>query len=233
MIILAIEASAQAASVALVTQELTLAEVTVNTKKNHSITLMPMIEFMFQTVGFDISKVDYIAVTTGPGSFTGIRIGVATAKALAHGTGKKLLGVPTLDALAYNVFDENNIVVPVMDARRNQVYTCFYEWSEGNIQRLTEYMAIDIDECIKRASAYKRNVIFLGDGIAVYGQRILDADKCFRLAPANNNMQRASSVALAGMSNLEWVTTYDKLEIFYLRKSQAEREYEEKLSCLQ
>lgn len=232
MIVLAIEVSAQAASAALVNSEKILAEVTVNNKLNHSVTLMPMVEFMFKTVEFELSDVDYIAVTTGPGSFTGIRIGVATAKALAHGAGKKLLGVPTLDALAYNIFDESNIIVPIMDARRNQVYTCFYSHFGGSMQKLTDYMAVDISECLEKACSYNKGVIFLGDGISVYGNLILETDKSFKLAPANNNMQRASSAALAGMSNLDSATSYDKLEIFYLRKSQAEREYEEKQTCL-
>jgi tRNA threonylcarbamoyladenosine biosynthesis protein TsaB len=247
MIILAIETSAQAASAALVGLDKTIAEVTFNNKKNHSETLMPMIEFMFKTAEIDLADVDYIAVTTGPGSFTGIRIGAATAKALAHGTGKKIIGVATLDALAYNVLCDDCIIVPVMDARRDQVYTCFYESGSENcglsetggsdvydsavtgsrkIRRLTDYMAVDIAECINTAKSFGKKTIFLGDALPVFGQTILDAHSNFSLAPANSNMQRASSVGLAAIQKISSAVTYDALEIFYLRKSQAEREYE-------
>ncbi|MDR1687463.1 MAG: tRNA (adenosine(37)-N6)-threonylcarbamoyltransferase complex dimerization subunit type 1 TsaB [Clostridiales bacterium] len=225
MLILAIESSALAASAAIVTKEKTLAEITVNNKKTHSETLMPMVDFVFRAAQTDISGISYIAVTTGPGSFTGLRIGAATAKALAHGSGKQLIGVPTLDALAYNIFDESNLIIPIMDARRNQVYSCIYQRSGEKLNALTDYMAIGINELLETAESYGKGVVFLGDGISVYGDLILNTSKNFTLAPANNNMQRASSVALAAMSNPNPIT-YNNLKILYLRKPQAEREYE-------
>lgn len=227
MIILSIEASALVASVALVNEEKTLAEFTTNERRNHSVTLMPMIEYLFNSVETELNDVSYIAVTTGPGSFTGLRIASATAAALAHGSGKRILPVPTLDALAYNIYDEVKTIVPIMDARRNQVYTCFYKRKGTTLERKKEYMAIGIDECLEIAAETEGSVVFIGDGVPVYREKILKNDR-FSIAAQNNNMQRAASVAVAGFNMLDKSVGYNELEILYLRKPQAEREYENK-----
>jgi len=228
MLIFAIEASGLAASAALVTQDKVVAEITVNNKLNHSVTLMPAVEFLFDLADTDVSAVDYIAVTTGPGSFTGLRIGAATAKAMAHGACKRIIGIPTLDALAYNIFNTDGVIAPVMDARRGQVYACFYERAGDKLIRLTDYMAEDIGVCTDKALAFGKSVTFLGDGTLIYSDKILSASERFRLAPANNNMQRAASAGLAALNNISNAVNYDSLPLFYLRKPQAEREYEEK-----
>ena len=232
MLILAIEACGLPASAALVCDGKTVAEVTVNNKLNHSVTLMPMIDYLFRITELDLSDVDYIAVSTGPGSFTGLRIGAGTAKGLAHGAGKRIVGVPSLDALACNIFNAGEIIAPVMDARRGQVYTCFYERRGDRLDRLTDYMTLDIDECVDRVLGFGKNAVFLGDGTLVYGEKILRASEKFSLAPLNNNMQRAASVGLAAMLDVSNAVTYNNLSLFYLRKPQAEREYEERRVCL-
>ena len=137
MNILAIDTTGLVASVALVNEDKTIGEFTTNYKKTHSQTIMPMIEILVKMLEVDLDTVDYIACACGPGSFTGLRIGAATAKGLAHGLGKQIIAVPTLDALAYNMMESNNLIVPIMDARRNQVYSALYSLSLIHISEPT------------------------------------------------------------------------------------------------
>jgi tRNA threonylcarbamoyladenosine biosynthesis protein TsaB len=134
MKILGIDASGLAASAAIVDGNTLLGEITTNCKRNHSETLMPMVAELFERLEMRLCEIDLIACTNGPGSFTGLRIGAATAMSLAHGAGKKVIPVPTLDALAYNLYGCAGIAVPMMDARRGQVYTA------------TEYLAVTLEE---------------------------------------------------------------------------------------
>ena len=127
MKLLAIEASTLVASVALATEDSIVAEFTVNNKKTHSQTLLPMIDVVVQNVGWKLDELDYIAVTNGPGSFTGLRIGAATAKGLAQALNKKVIAVSSLEALAMNGVNYSGVVVPIMDARRDNVFTGIYE----------------------------------------------------------------------------------------------------------
>lgn len=221
MRILGLDTTGLVASVALADETAVLGEVTTNCKKNHSETIMPMVAELFTRLELDISEIDYIACTNGPGSFTGLRIGAATAKALAHATGKKIVPVPTLDALAYNLYDSSKLVVPMMDARRGQVYTAFYE---GGIKRLTDYMAIPLDEVLELLKGYGLPEVFLGDGAAAHAQRLAE----YALAPPHLRLQRAAAVAALGLELAAGGHTvgYDGFEMFYLRKPQAEREYE-------
>lgn len=231
MILLAMDSSAVVASAALVSDERTIAEFTVNNKKNHSESLLPLVDTVLKFAGMEISEVDGIAVSTGPGSFTGLRIGGATAKALAHGAGKKLISVPTLDALAYNISGEAGIIVPIMDARRNQVYSCFYEYRSGVPVRLCDYMAEDINKVLENALSYGRTLMFLGDGVDVPVYRGAIAQYTgTSIASANNNMQRASSVGLAALDMVRSNAygDYHTLRLMYLRKPQAEREREQR-----
>ena len=135
MKILAIDTTSLVASVALVNDNKTIAEFTTNYKKTHSQTIMPMIDYLKNMVELELDTVDYIACSSGPGSFTGLRIGAATAKGLSLALNKKIVPVPTLDAIAYNVFMNENLIVPIMDARRNQVYTALYTWEDNQFKR--------------------------------------------------------------------------------------------------
>lgn len=137
MKILALDTTGQVASVALADEEKLIGEYTINYKMTHSQTIMPMVDAVVKMTDFDLSTVDYIACSQGPGSFTGLRIGAATAKGLALGLNKKIVPVPTLDALAYNIFETDKIICPIMDARRSQVYTALYQWEDGKLQNLT------------------------------------------------------------------------------------------------
>ncbi len=227
MIILAMDTTALVASVAIVDEHRTIAEITVNNKKTHSQMLMPMIAEAFKKAEISPSQLDYIACAGGPGSFTGLRIGIATAKGLAHSLNKPVISVPTLDALAYNIFDVNKIIAPIMDARRGQVYGAIY----SGTKRLSEYYALPIDEVLDMVSAYNKEAIFLGDGVYPYKSLILEKSKAFSLAHINMNLQRAASVGAVALSLAAegQAVDYKELKPFYLRLSQAEREKNNRL----
>lgn len=174
MKILAIDTSGQTASAALIEDEKLIGEFTQNDKLTHSQTILPMVVEICEKTNTDPKDVDYIACAVGPGSFTGLRIGAATAKGLCLGLNKPLLAVPTLDALAYHMFMTGAIVCPTMDARRQQVYACFYEWQGEKLVPLTEYMAESIDVIIDKALSFQRDVIFLGDGVPVHKEKLAE-----------------------------------------------------------
>ena len=153
MRILAIETSALECSVALLDGDTILGEFSVNNKKTHSQMLMPMLSDLMDRSGVIIDSVDAIAVAGGPGSFTGLRIGSATAKGLADALNKPIVSVPTVDALAYNLFGSGELVCPMMDARRDQTYTGIYAFTEGEMQTLLPQCAISVAELVEKLIA--------------------------------------------------------------------------------
>lgn len=231
MKILAIETSSMVASVALLDDDKLVAEYIINRKKTHSEQLLPIIEDLLERCEIDIGEVDAVAVASGPGSFTGLRIGGATAKGLAHALGKPVVGVPTLDGLAFNLPFCEGMVCPIMDARRDQVYTALYRWEEGNFYQVYPHKAMAIEELVEELMDREERVIFLGDGVPVhmeYLQQKLGARALF--APRSAGRQRASSIGELAFQMLKEGRGQDCREFtpFYLRKSQAEREYEKK-----
>ncbi len=239
MRVLAIDSSGLTATVAIVEDNLTIAEYTVNYKKTHSQTLLPMIDEMVKMTETDLKTIDAIAVAGGPGSFTGLRIGSATAKGLGLALGKPLIHIPTVDGLAYNVYGCRDIICPIMDARRNQVYTGMYTFSgragkqEGAclttpvFQVMKMQMAISVDELIRRLNNYGRPVVFLGDGVPVYENALADGLKVpYSFAPAYMNRQRASVIGALGIQYYKAgkIETAIEHQPEYLRVSQAERE---------
>lgn len=227
--VLALDTSSMVASAALVDDERILGEILFNYKRQHSTILVPMIDRLMSSLETDIKEVDCIACTSGPGSFTGLRIGAATAKGLCHGAGKPLIGVPTLDSLAYNLAYTAGIVCPIIDALRDNVYTALYRWEDGDFNRITDYMAVSLNELSERLKAFGENVIFLGDGVFVYEKALQERlGSMAQFAPRALLLQKASSAAYIAMKRLVSGDTDDYMEFapFYLRKSQAEREYE-------
>ncbi len=230
MKILALDTSGIVATVAIVEDTKTIAEFTINHKKTHSQTIMPMLDTIIKSVDFELNTIDYIAVASGPGSFTGLRIGAGTAKGLAHALGKKIIPIPTLDGLAYNIFQTNKIICPIMDARCNQVYSAFYIWNNKNkIQRYTDYLAESIDAIIDKALFIMfeegEDIIFLGDGVSIYMDKLKNAlgeNNCM-FAPPNCNMQRATSIASLALELENLAINHSEFAPFYIRKSQAER----------
>jgi len=230
MRILAIDTSSLPASVAFIDGTKVVAEFMMNYKKTHSQTIMPLVDYLKNIVELDLNSIDYIACSCGPGSFTGLRIGAAAAKGLAFALNKQIVPVPTLDALAYNIFMNDCIIVPIMDARRNQVYTAFYTWENNELKRKSEYMADDISSVLSKIEKLKKNPVFLGDGVDVHKNTINDFNKNYMFSLPNSNFQRASSVGLLAALYVEKgeAVNVSEFELCYLRKSQAEREYDER-----
>lgn len=227
MRILGLDSSGLVASVALVEDDNMLAEYTVNYKKTHSQTLLPMLDEIAGMIELDLKTIDAIAIAGGPGSFTGLRIGSATAKGLGLALEKPLIQVPTVDGLAYNLYGCRDVVCPLMDARRNQTYTGLYEFDAAGMKVLTEQCAVGIDEIIAKINELGRAVVFLGDGVPVF--RSFIEENCtvpYSFAPAHMNKQRAGAVAaLAEVYYKEGkVQTAEEHRPEYLRLSQAERE---------
>lgn len=228
MKILGIESASLVASVAVVTDDTVMAEYTANLKKTHSQTLLPMIDEMMRLLEVDISEIDAIAVSGGPGSFTGLRIGSATAKGLGLALGKPLIHVPTMDAMAYCLYGSSSLICPLLDARRSQVYTGLYRF-ENSFEVVKEQWAADLHKLIEELNARGEKVIFLGDGVPV-NQHILEEEMKvpFQIAPAHVNRQRAAAVASLGAVYYRQgrIETAAEHKPDYLRKSQAERERE-------
>ena len=232
MKILGIDSSGIVASAALIDEERLIAEYTINNKKTHSETLLPMIASLLEAVDTDINDVDAVAIAAGPGSFTGLRIGAATAKGLAMAIDKPIIPVPTCEGLAYNLYGNSGLVCPVMDARRNQVYTGIYSFIKTDSEKvesetIMDETAMDINELIEILNEKGESVTFLGDGIPVYKEVIREGMKVpFCFAPLSFSLQKASSVALLGYEYYKKgkAVHVDEFAPIYLRKSQAERE---------
>ncbi len=230
MKLLGIESSSLVASAAVVTDDQLTAEYTVNFKKTHSQTLLPMIDQIVRMLDLDLSTIDAIAVAGGPGSFTGLRIGSSTAKGLGLAIKKPLIHVPTVDAMAYNLWGSDGLICPIMDARRSQVYTGLYHMRHG-IEVVKPQCAMGMEELIQCLEDIGEPVIFLGDGVAANRGMIEEKMKvAYEFAPSSHNRQRAATVAALGMEYYKKGMTVEAAEFVpdYLRKSQAEREMEAK-----
>ncbi|MEF9917298.1 MAG: tRNA (adenosine(37)-N6)-threonylcarbamoyltransferase complex dimerization subunit type 1 TsaB [Lachnospiraceae bacterium] len=227
MRILALDSSGLVASVAVVEDDQTLAEYTVNYKKTHSQTLLPMLDEVVRMLELDLNTVDAIAISGGPGSFTGLRIGSATAKGLGLALEKPLIHVPTLEGLAYNLVGTEGIVCPILDARRNQVYTGMYQFQTGKFIIRKTQMAIEVDELINMLNEMKEPVTFLGDGVPVYHKQLKDKLLVnYTFAPPHMNRQRGAAIGALGMLYYQQgkIETAANHQPDYLRVSQAERE---------
>ena len=233
MKILAIDSSSLVATVAVVQDDIMIAEYTINHKKTHSQTLLPMIDEIVKMAEISLEDIDAIAVSGGPGSFTGLRIGSATAKGLGLVWNKPLIHVPTIDAMAYNLYGTDKLICPIMDARRNQTYTGIYEFNGDDLNVLMEQCAISIDELVNKLNEIDRRVIFVGDGIPVF-KTFIDENlgREHFYAPAHMNRQRAGAVGVLGCKYFAKgkIETAAEHGPDYLRQSQAERERNESLS---
>ena len=232
MRVLAIDSSGLTATVAVVEDEQTIAEYTVNYKKTHSQTLLPMIDEVKKMIDLDLSSIDAIAVSGGPGSFTGLRIGSATAKGLGLALGKPLIHVPTVDALAYNVYGCGDLICPIMDARRKQVYTGIYRYEDHRLVTVKDQMAVGIEELLSMLNEMGETVTFLGDGVPVFKDIIADKlEVPFSFAPSHLSRQRAGAVGALGILYYKEGRTETAAEHKpdYLRVSQAERERAQRL----
>ena len=235
MKIIGIESSSLVASVALVEDEKTLGQYTVDHRKTHSQTLLPMLDELLRMTETPIDAVDAVAVASGPGSFTGLRIGAATAKGLCLAAGKPLIAVPTLEAMAYSFWGARGPVCPILDARRSQVYTALYRFDEaGRMQTLQEAQAVEISAVIEWVRRAGEPVVFLGDGIPVQKETLQkELGALARFAPAHLARQQAAAVAALGLEYFREGKTVDadRFAPEYLRISQAERERAKRLAA--
>lgn len=233
MKLLAMDSSGLVATVAIIEDDIMRAEYTMNYKKTHSQTLLPMIDEIVRMTETDLNEIDAIAVAGGPGSFTGLRIGSATAKGLGLALDKPIISVPTVMGLAYNYQDYNQIICPIMDARRNQVYTGIYSFAEAKLITYKEQCAISVEELLEELKSRmsgqetSQTIVFLGDGVPVHRALI---DESLELphffAPAHLNGQRAGALGICAMQMAREGKIESAAEHHpdYLRLSQAERE---------
>ena len=231
MKVLGIDSSGMVASIAVVEDMQMLGEYTINYKKTHSQTLLPMLDEVAKMIELDLADIDVIAVAAGPGSFTGLRIGSATAKGLGLALKKPLVSVPTLEGIAFNFCGSDKVICPMMDARRSQVYTGIYEFDGNTLRKVEDQMAVPVEEILEKLNIIGKEVILAGDGVPVYMEQIEKYLKVpYLIAPAHLNRQCAGAVAVLGMQYAKEGKTETAMEHQpdYLRLSQAERERAEK-----
>ncbi len=249
MIILAVDSSSKVATVALMKDEKLLGEITLNDKKEHSVILMNIIEDLLKNNNLTIGDIDGYVVSKGPGSFTGLRIGMATVKGLSFGSDKPYVSVSSLDALALSVSNFDGLICPIMDALRNSVYTSLYKSNSTyytnsdestdtdikyelpvTLEKLLDYSALDVDELIELIKAKNEKVIFIGDGVDKYKDYLIkNCPNCY-FPPNHLNLVRASSLGELGSILLRNGNFDDPNSApFYLKKPQAEREYEQRM----
>ncbi len=223
MKILSVDSSAKTASVAVTDGTALLSECFVNAGLTHSRTLMPMVDNALSQADLKIENIDAICVNAGPGSFTGIRIGVAAVKGLALATDKPCSGVSTLESIAYNFIDEDAIICAAMDARCNQVYAALFNVENGIVSRICDDYAVPICELAEEISKLDKTVILAGDGAELCYNAMKDSVSNIKLSAEFRRYQRAYGAALAALANNEF-TDSSLLAPVYLRMPQAERE---------
>ena len=230
MKVLSVDTSSLVATCAVVDEEKVLGEFILNQDMTHSERLRPMIKVVMDSLGLVPKDIDLFAAASGPGSFTGLRIGLATIKGLAHVVDKPVLGISTLEALAFNI-PWGETVIPIMDARRDRVFTGIYSWENGKLSNILEPTILEVDELLDFIDANYEEVMFNGDGTSVFRERIVDrlGEKAL-FAPISLNMARASSVGELAL--LKWNEgkreNYFELVPDYLRESQAQREFKKR-----
>ncbi len=227
MKVLAVEASSVIAGAALMDGERLVYEAYSHHQKNHSQSLMSLVESALIAGDTRIEEIDLFAVTNGPGSFTGLRIGTATIKGLAMAYDKPVAAIPTLDLLAFNLPFCTDLICPILDARREQVYTTLFHWDGETLIRMNDYQAIQVSDLISRLKSYARPIHFVGDGISSYQQILMEGLGEYALfAPPHLRYQRASTTAYMGRQYFDMglCIRYKELEPFYLRQSQAEQQ---------
>ena len=227
--ILALETSSHVASVAVVEGDVLLGEFTINHPKTHSQKIMPMLEMLLVSLEMKIKDFDYLAVSSGPGSFTGVRIGVATVKALAQPHQIPVVAVSSLEAMAYNFAGFEGLICPMLDARKNEIYTALYKWQGGSLKAVKSDQAIHPMDWLEYLLSLEEPVMITGDALPkyaeVYKEKLEDR---LQVAPAAYNRQKASAVAQAALGKLETAVPYHSVPTEYLRKSEAETTYDAK-----
>jgi len=229
MKILGIDTSTSCGSVGLIDDDRVISEYLLNSPVTHSERLLTAVEFILKESHCTLQDLDGWAISLGPGSFTGLRIGLSIAKGLSFASGKPVAGVPTLDVLAAQIAPTPFLICPILDARKNEVYTAFYRYEDGNAPRLmTAYQASKPQDLVKRV---KEKTIFAGDGVRTYGDYLRDALSSLAIVlPAPFNSPHGSTVARLGLDRLrrKEVPNLAALTPIYVRPSEAELKWQEK-----
>lgn len=230
MRILAIDTSTAAASAALIENGNLCCEYILNDGKKHSEKLINLIDMVIKSCGLEVNDIDAFACSTGPGSFTGLRVGASAIKGIAQALNKPIIGIPTLDGLAYNLWGYRGFICPVLDAQRNMVYSSLYRFELNDLLKIKDFYAVEIDSLINELSSLNDDIVFLGDGVPVFKNKIENSLKRIYFAAAGSFYPRASSIASLAIIKYKkgQVSKYNNIELHYIRKSQAEVEYEKK-----
>lgn len=231
MLVLSVDSSYSTATCALIKDDKILAEINLNDKKQHSVILMRLIDSILKEYEIDINDIDAFIISRGPGSFTGLRIGMATLKGLAFASKKPLISVSTLDALAYNSISFQGIICPIMDALRDNIYICLYKNENNNLTPLIKEQCLNINELVTILKEQTLPIIFVGDGVAKHKEFLQENIPNSFFAPNHSNFPKASSVGELGIKKINdgVIENIDSINPIYLRKSQAEREYEKRM----
>ena len=230
MKVLSVDSSSKVATVAILEDDILLGEYVLNNKREHSVILMPMIENLLQENNLNIEDIDGFVVSEGPGSFTGLRIGMATIKGLSFGSNKPYVSISSLDALAYSLLYFNGIICPIMDALRDNVYTSLYINDNGNLKNILEITSMEIQDLINLLKEKNLPVIFVGDAVSKHREYIQNNLRLHHFAQNHLNIIRASSLGELGLQILK-AGSFDSPDSspVYLKKPQAERELERRL----
>jgi len=229
--ILAVDTSATSASVCVAQENKIIGEFSINTSLTHSQTLVPMIEQVSEKTGISLDNIDVIAVNAGPGSFTGVRIGVAAVKGIAFSRNIPCVSVSTLESMAYNMLDNECIVCAVMDARCSQVYNALFKISNGKVERLIDDRALSLADLKLDLQKYSDKIILVGDGAEITFNYLENSLQNVFLASLNNRIQKASSIACVAFEKVkkhETITAFELMPV-YLRLPQAQRELNKRL----
>ena len=231
MKILAVDTSATAASVAVAEENKLIGEFSINTALTHSQTLMPMVDELLKNTGLSVNNIDAVAVNAGPGSFTGVRIGVAAVKGIAFPKNLPCVSVSTLESMAYNMLGNDCIVCSVMDARCSQVYNALFRVKGCTVTRMTDDRALSLTDLKNELQNINEKVVLVGDGAVLCSKFLGEELENIMLAPFNNRIQTASSVVYAAFEKINNGETVkaDELMPVYLRLPQAQRELNKKL----
>jgi tRNA threonylcarbamoyladenosine biosynthesis protein TsaB len=229
MKVLGMDTSTSCGSVGLIEDEEVISEYLLNIPVTHSERLLGAIEFVLKEARCSVEQIEGWAIALGPGSFTGLRIGVSTVKGLAFATGKPVAGISTLDALAAEIAPTSYLICPILDARKKEIYTAFYRYIEGGaLRRQSEYQAVSPEDLVRKIG---EQTIFVGDGVRTYGDFLLNRLGSFTiLPPAPFHVSHGSMVAKLGM---ELLRKGEHLNLsafspFYVRPSEAEMKWQEK-----
>ena len=229
MKILSVDTATSLASVAILEDEKVLGEVNLNFNNSHSTILMDMMINLLNTLKLTLDDIHGFVVSKGPGSFTGLRIGISTIKGLCHGCNKPLIGVSSLDSLAMSSMNSHGVIVPIINALRDNVYTCLFRNVEGSLTKLTDYLLVSIYE-LKNLLNNQEKVLFVGDGVNAYGNTLTDLFPHCILGNDLFNYVKASSLGFIGMKYFKSGKKDDIITFFplYIKKSYAEEMLEVK-----